>query len=97
MQRPGRDNLHPVRIVYCCVCSRSKETSAVLDGGRLLPSTSVRCAAAIFPQLEMDRAARGHRENGAHDQFPTPGDRKAMSPALTRPDAEQADFSPVVR
>jgi hypothetical protein len=30
------------------------------------PSTSVRCAAAIFPESEVDRTRRGHCENGAH-------------------------------
>jgi hypothetical protein len=34
----------------------------------LLASTSVRCAAAIFPVPEVDRTRRGHRENGAHGQ-----------------------------
>jgi hypothetical protein len=32
----------------------------------LWPSTSVRCAAAIFPESEVDRTRRGHRENGAY-------------------------------
>jgi hypothetical protein len=31
-----------------------------------LPSTSVRCVAAIFPESEVDRTRRGHGENGAH-------------------------------
>ncbi len=31
------------------------------------PSTSVRRAAAIFPESEVDRTRRGYRENGAHD------------------------------
>jgi hypothetical protein len=29
-----------------------------------MPSTSVRCAAAIFPESEIDRTRHGHRENG---------------------------------
>ena len=32
-----------------------------------LPSTSVRRAATIFPESEVDRTRRGHSENGAHD------------------------------
>ena len=31
------------------------------------PSTSVRRAAAIFPEPKADRTRRGHRENGVHD------------------------------
>jgi len=38
---------------------------------RLWPSTSVRCAAAIFPESEVDRTRRRRRENGAHDPKPT--------------------------
>jgi hypothetical protein len=35
------------------------------------PSTSVRCDAAIFPESEVHRTRRGHRENGAHNPFLT--------------------------
>ena len=35
------------------------------------PSTSVRCAAAIFPESEVDRTRRGHRENGVRDPSAT--------------------------
>ena len=37
------------------------------ENGRKWPSTSVRCAAAILPESEVDRTRRGHRENGARD------------------------------
>src|SRR5262249_39665405 len=33
---------------------------------RIWPSTSVRCAATIVPESEVDRTCRGHRENAAH-------------------------------
>jgi hypothetical protein len=31
-------------------------------------SRSVRCVAAMFPESEVDRTRRGHRESGAHDR-----------------------------
>ena len=31
------------------------------------PLTSVRCAAAVFPESEVDRTRRGHQQTGAHD------------------------------
>jgi hypothetical protein len=34
---------------------------------RSWPSTPFRCGAAIFPESEVDRTRRGHRESGAHD------------------------------
>jgi hypothetical protein len=41
------------------------------------PLTSV-CYAAIFPESDVDRTRRGHRENGARDpKWPLPGLSKA--------------------
>jgi hypothetical protein len=45
----------------------------VVDG----PDDCLRCVAAVFPESEVDRTCRGHRENGAHDPEQTQTTRVA--------------------
>src|SRR5262245_56045420 len=51
--------------------------------GWLWPSTSVRCAAAVFPESEVDRTCRGCRENGARDPIRTSARKRCSSLAVS--------------
>jgi hypothetical protein len=52
-----------INLGFISLCRPSERCANV----RCWPSTSLRCAAAIFPEPEVERTGRGHRENDAHD------------------------------